>query len=92
MEMYPWFPVRLLSRFDYTTINYLKEITCPALVIHSPDDDIIPYSHGRKLFKAADEPKEFLEITGSHNEGFLMTGKRYEEGLDGFISGFFGGK
>jgi|TARA_B100000315_G_C14488657_1_gene546459 hypothetical protein len=32
------------------------------------------------------EPKEFLEITGTHNEGFIASGKHYEEGLNAFIS------
>ena len=86
-ELHPWLPVKLLSRFDYCTVDYLKKITCPVLVIHSPEDDLVPFSHGRRLYEAAGEPKEFLEITGSHNEGFLITGKQYEEGLDDFISG-----
>ena len=87
-ELHPWLPVKLLSRFDYCTVDYLKKITCPVLVIHSPEDDLVPFSHGRRLYEAAGEPKEFLEITGSHNNGFLITGKRYEEGLDNFITGF----
>lgn len=85
-DLYPWIPIRFISRFHYTTVVYLKEITSPVLVIHSPQDDIIPYSHGQRLFETANEPKEFFKISGSHNEGFLLTGKRYEKGLDSFIS------
>jgi len=46
----------------------------------------MPFRHGQRLFEAAKEPKEFLKISGSHNEGFITSGKRYEEGLDAFIS------
>ncbi len=85
-EIYPFFPVRLLARFKYKTIDYLKQVNSPVLIIHSPEDEIIPFVHGRRLFEAANEPKKFLEISGSHNEGFVLSGKRYENGLDSFIT------
>ena len=85
-DLYSWLPARYLSRFTYSTKDYLEEITCPVLVIHSPDDDVIPYRHGQLLFDSAREPKEFLRISGTHNDGFLLSGKRYVEGLDRFIS------
>ena len=85
-KQYPYLPVRLLSRFRYDTEEYLGEINCPVLIIHSLNDEMIPFSHGQRLFEMAKEPKEFLEISGSHNEGSITSGKRYEEGLDKFIS------
>jgi hypothetical protein len=85
-HLYPILPVRLLSRFRYDTKEALQSITCPVLVIHSPDDEIIPYKNGRILFEVAKEPKSFLEIRGGHNEGFLARGSMYLEGLDKFIT------
>jgi fermentation-respiration switch protein FrsA (DUF1100 family) len=85
-KVYPFLPVKLMSRFKYDTKEYLEGVTCPVLIVHSPDDEMMPYKHGLRLFEAANEPKEFLEISGSHNEGFIVSGKRYEEGLDAFIS------
>jgi len=85
-KMYPFLPVRLLSRFDYNTLEYLKNIHCPVLIIHSPDDEIIPYENGEKLFAAANEPKTFLQIKGSHNDGFWESGDEYKDGLNKFIS------
>ena len=89
-ELYPYLPVRLLSRFDYNAMDYLRQVNCPVLIVHSRDDEIIPFSHGRRLFETANEPKEFLEITGTHNEGFMTSAKRYEDGLDSFISAHVG--
>jgi len=83
--IYPFLPISLLVRFQYTTIDYLQKVKCPLLVIHSPDDDLIPFCQGRRLFQAAGEPKEFLEISGGHNEGFIQSAERYEEGLNAFI-------
>jgi len=42
--------------------------------------------NGWRLFEMAKEPKEFLEISGMHNEGFITSGKHYEGGLNAFIS------
>ena len=86
-KIYPFLPVRLMARFKYDTINYIREISCPVLIIHSPDDEIIPYENGRRLFEAANEPKRFLELTGGHNEGFMMAGEKYSDELRQFISG-----
>jgi len=84
--LYPYVPVRLLLRFKYNTAEYLARINCPVLIVHSRDDEIMPFSHGWRLFEMAKKPKEFLEITGSHNEGFIISGRHYEEGLNTFIS------
>ena len=85
-KYYPWLPVRLLSKFDYSTISKIQSITCPKFIIHSPDDEIIPFEHGRTLFKKAVHPKEFLQIKGGHNEGFLISGALYREGLKRFVN------
>ena len=85
----PWpiFPLRLLSRYSYNTAKRLESINCPVLVIHSPDDEIIPFSHGEKLYHAAKQPKVFLQIRGGHNDGFLLSGESYTNGLREFVSG-----
>ena len=85
-KIYPYLPVKLLSRFEYNTAEYLDEIDCPVLIVHSREDEVMPFSHGKQLFERAKGPKEFLEISGTHNEGFITSGKRYEEGLNTFIS------
>ncbi len=85
-ELYPLFPVRFLSRYQYNAEAVLKKISCPVLVAHSPQDDIIPFHHGQQLFAVANQPKSFLEMRGDHNSGFLMTGKPYVEGLKGFLA------
>jgi fermentation-respiration switch protein FrsA (DUF1100 family) len=71
-EIYPFLPVRLLSRYEYNTIDALARVEAPVLVAHSPEDDIIPYAHGKRLFAAAREPKSFLDLAGGHNDGFVF--------------------
>ncbi len=87
-DLYPFLPVRLLSRFQYNTRAILHKIDVPVLIIHSPQDEIIPFSHGEALFEAAKEPKQFLKISGSHNEGFINSIEIYMDGLKEFLSEF----
>ena len=85
-EIYWWLPVRWLTRFDYATRDYVAQGQGPVLVVHSPEDEIIPYRHGEAIFTAAHAPKEMLRLRGGHNDGFLLSGEHYVQGLDGFLS------
>ena len=84
-ESYPFLPARLLSRIQYNTQGRLPHIACPVLIVHSRDDRLIPFHHGQALADAANEPKTLLPINGDHNEGFMLTGAAYVNGLDEFI-------
>jgi fermentation-respiration switch protein FrsA (DUF1100 family) len=84
-ELYPWLPGRALARFHYDTRSRLPRIEMPVLVIHSPQDDIIPFSQGRELYELAREPKSLLQINGSHNTGVHESRHAYRKGWDEFI-------
>jgi fermentation-respiration switch protein FrsA (DUF1100 family) len=86
-QLYPFLPVRLLSRYEYNTLDALPRIQAPVLVAHSPSDDIVPYSHGERLFAAAQEPKSFLELSGGHNDGFVFTRAEWVSALGAFLNG-----
>jgi fermentation-respiration switch protein FrsA (DUF1100 family) len=74
----PYMPVRWFARFSYRTIDYVKKIHCPVMIIHSRTDETIPFEFGLELYEAANEPKEFVEIFGSHNDGFLVSSETYK--------------
>ena len=84
-EIYKFLPVRLISRLRYDTLSRMAHVRAPVLVIHSPADDIIPYSHGQRLYAAAREPKAFLEVSGGHNDGFVFTRPEWVEALRKFL-------
>jgi len=76
-KFYPYMPVRWFARFSYKTIDYIRDVLCPVMIIHSRSDEIVPFEFGLELYEAANEPKEFVEIFGSHNDGFLVSGEIY---------------
>ena len=79
-KFYPYMPVRLFAAFSYNTIDYIDQVTCPVMIIHSRGDEVIPFEFGLQLYDAASEPKQFMEIFGSHNDGFLSSGEIYKQG------------
>jgi uncharacterized protein len=84
-QVYWFLPVRLLSRIGYNNLENLKRISAPVFIAHSRDDDGVPYSHGRKLFEAAGEPKAFLEMRGGHNDGFIFVQQEWVAQLGSFL-------
>jgi fermentation-respiration switch protein FrsA (DUF1100 family) len=84
-QVYPWLPVRLLSRTDYGNLERIRQIAVPVLIAHSREDDIIPFSHGEALFAAANPPKRFLELHGGHNDGFVFTRDEWVREVGAFL-------
>ncbi len=82
---YPFLPSRWLARYSYDSVARLPNVRIPTFVVHSRNDEIIPFEHGQRLFAAAVEPKQFLEIRGDHNSGFLHSGEHYVGGLGNFL-------
>lgn len=89
-ELYPLLPVRWLTRFRYDTRGALADIRCPVLVVHSRDDDIVPFAHGQRLFDAAHPPKSFIELAGTHNTGFVFMRPEWVRAFDSFLTPVLG--
>ena len=66
---FPWLPVRLLLRTRLDAASQIGRYRGPLLQIHGDADTIVPYRLGRRLFEAANEPKQFLTLAGhDHND------------------------
>lgn len=77
-----WF---VYIRYKFNTLDIIKKVNCPVLVIHSPADELIKYKHGIELFKQARQPKAFIKLSGSHNQGFIQSQPGYQKLLRHFI-------
>ncbi|MFQ3786402.1 alpha/beta hydrolase [Halomonas sp. A29] len=84
-QLYPFLPVRWLATLDYPTERYVARIEAPVLVIHSRSDEVIPFTEGEAVFRAANEPKEMLVIHGGHNTGFVVSEPEYSSGIGDFL-------
>lgn len=86
-EIYWFLPVRTLARVRYPVERLLGEADAPVLIVHSRDDEIIPFSHAEALHAAAGMRGQMLVVGGDHNTGFLQDEARYRAGLDAFLAG-----
>ncbi len=84
-DLYPLFVVRPLVRHRLDNAERIARVRVPILVVHSRGDEIVPFSHGQRLFELAPEPKTFFELTGDHNGGYQKTGRAYVDALDVFL-------
>lgn len=85
-DVYPFVPSALV-KYRFPTENYLKLLDgVPVMIMHSPQDEIIPYHHSERLYEAAGEPKRFVKLRGSHNENFYASRELIEESWREFMN------
>lgn len=84
---YPFLPVRLLLRDRYATMDAIREVRCPLLVIAGERDSIIPLDQSRALFERASEPKQFVVIDAAdHNDYALLAGAAMIRTITSFLT------
>jgi len=77
--------VSLLPFDRFPNLRHVRHVRCPVLVMHGTDDEVIPISHGRRLYEAAWNPKQALWVEGAHhNDLALVAGARYWSSLAEF--------
>jgi uncharacterized protein len=72
-------------RHQFPTLERMRDIHAPILIVHSPEDTLIPYKHGLAIFESANPPKEFLQIHGDHSTGFVLSMEEYLAGWQKFL-------
>ena len=84
-ELYPLFPIRLIAGQRFPSLDRIASISMPKLFLHSPEDAVIPYAHGRRLFEAAREPKRFVDVRGGHDNAFRVDRMVYYGAIAAFV-------
>jgi fermentation-respiration switch protein FrsA (DUF1100 family) len=69
--LWPLFPLNLIMKDQYRTIDRIGEVTAPLFIIHGGRDAIIPLDQARHVFHAANEPKAMAVVPqAGHNDLF----------------------
>ncbi|XVF31631.1 hypothetical protein REPUB_Repub17cG0008000 [Reevesia pubescens] len=80
------YPVKRTYWFDiYKNIDKIPFVTCPVLVIHGTADDVVDWSHGKRLWELCKEKYEPLWVKGG-NHCDLELFPQYIKHLKKFIS------
>ena len=68
-DRYPFFPVRLAMHDTYQSSRFIKDVRMPVLILHGEKDTIIPVQYGKRLYEAANQPKQLkLFLNGGHTD------------------------
>lgn len=68
-------------RYSMDSLSKLSSVDESVLIIHSAEDEVIPFLLGQKLFDAVESKKVFLKISGGHNDGFMQSIRPYMQTL-----------
>lgn len=83
---YPFLPVRLLLADRFPSIDRIRDVRCPLLVIAADRDSVVPSDQSRRLFEAALEPKRLLIVErADHNDFELLAGNRVLAAIVEFV-------
>ena len=82
---YPWLPVALFLSVRYDALAKIGRVTAPLLILHSRDDEIVPFAMAEQLYAAAPSPKRLVALRGAHNDNFIVSADTYRAALDDFL-------
>lgn len=83
--MFPFTFFSFLLPLHYNNLEKIAKVNVPKLFIHGVEDEIVPFSMGKRLFEAASAPKYFYPIRGAgHNDTYVVGGREYFETLAAF--------
>lgn len=83
---YPLFPIRLLMRNPFDSIQRISRVGAPILFLHSPEDAVIPIAEGRRLYEAARGEKTFVEVRGGHVDATTVDTQHFYGAIRTFLA------
>ncbi|HIN34147.1 MAG TPA: alpha/beta hydrolase [Dehalococcoidia bacterium] len=83
----PFSPIGWLLRNHYDSISRIQQLDVPVLVLHGDQDETVPINQGRKLYRAANQPKRFQVLEGAaHNNTFEVAPEQYWGTIEAFLA------
>jgi fermentation-respiration switch protein FrsA (DUF1100 family) len=78
-------PVKLLPWDLFDNQKWIRDIKCPILIMHGTDDKTVPFSHAKKLYELAPDPKSFTWVSnGRHSDLLNLFEETYRDSLKRF--------
>jgi uncharacterized protein len=70
-----WLPMSLILKYRFDNERKLAEISCPVLIVHGTDDELIPFAMSTQLAEVAKgKVTRFDVVGGRHNDIFEVGG------------------
>lgn len=84
-ERFPIYPVSWVLKYHFPTYQYLKEVSCPILILHGTDDSVVNYKNGEKLSKIKTKGKLIFITFPKGNHHNLVNYELYKNTLDSIL-------
>jgi fermentation-respiration switch protein FrsA (DUF1100 family) len=69
----PFLPIGPLLKTRYDVVEKIRKLRSHLLVLHGDRDEVVPFSHGQRVFDAAPQPNWFYAVAGAgHNDTYLV--------------------
>lgn len=80
-KKFPYLPVKWLLKYEFNSYEYVQNISCPIVVFHGSNDEVIPLESGKKLFESIpNSDKEFYLVQGGRHNN-LASFETYLKGI-----------
>jgi fermentation-respiration switch protein FrsA (DUF1100 family) len=63
---YPILPISLLVKNRFESDKKIAHVQMPVLLLHSTEDEVIPFAQAQRLYELAPSPKRFVSLRGRH--------------------------
>lgn len=84
---WPLIPWQFLLRNQFDSLTRIRDVHIPVLMIHSAEDELVPFNDSRRLCALAHDPKELVEIHGTHGGAFIQSFDVYYDKIEHFVRG-----
>jgi fermentation-respiration switch protein FrsA (DUF1100 family) len=69
-----WLPMSLIMKYRFDNLSKLAEISCPILIVHGTDDELIPFVMSDRLAAAAGGKVTRFNVAGAGHNDVLEVG------------------
>ena len=84
---YPIFPVNLLLKHPFDSLQYLNDLLMPALIIRADTDRVVPHRHTDNLIAKWQGPLTVTTLPGTH--GSVVNSEVFNQTISDFIADQF---
>ena len=87
MPKYRIFPIELIVRQRFDSLEKVSQLQVPVLYIHGTNDQLVPHEMTRELYQRTSSPKKLkLILGGGHNNSASVGGAEYLNAVREFIN------
>ena len=70
---YRWLPIQLVLTQKFDSVDKIREVRMPVVVLHGGADRYVPVALGKELYEAAPQPKRLVVVAeGTHNNSLRL--------------------